>query len=487
MDASGVATRVEALLAMGVRPRQLSVRTLLVGMLLSQTDKRPAHLSRVHAALLCVAEADQGRLGVMATWHSGPHVLTYRQVEYTFGRVVDVVSPDPPDGHPTQVLSGIVDALIEASVPDEHKDASKSLAVDWTDAETWALAPHSDGATADPEASWGHRRSHAIGQRDELFYGYYLSAATMVKDDGGPDTAELVRRISLTTCSTDPVPAFVGVLARLAGSGVALGDVLADSGYSHRIASHWSLPLRALGAAIVVDLHPSDRGPKGTHAGATCADGNLYCPATPAALLGLAPLPRGATKAQIADHDRQTAEAARYKLGPISATDDDGYRRVACPAIAGKLRCPARPESMKLGLQRPEVLSPPEHPPACCTQKTLTVPASLNAKTAQKHDYPSAPWRVSYARRSAAERSFSTMKDPATNDISRGWCRLMRLTPIMLFLATTTVARNMRVADAFDARVADEARRAAAGQAPRIRRRRRKSLADLAGAANAPP
>jgi hypothetical protein len=44
IDASGVATRIEALLPIGVRHRQLRVRTLLAGMMLSQADHRPAHL-----------------------------------------------------------------------------------------------------------------------------------------------------------------------------------------------------------------------------------------------------------------------------------------------------------------------------------------------------------------------------------------------------------------------------------------------------------
>jgi hypothetical protein len=42
-----------------------------------------------------------------------------------------------------------------------------------------------------------------------------------------------------------------------------------------------------------------------------------------------------------------------------------------------------------------------------------------------KHDYPSKAHRRSYARRTGAERGFATAKDPATNTISRGWCRLM--------------------------------------------------------------
>lgn len=130
---------------------------------------------------------------------------------------------------------------------------------------------------------------------------------------------------------------------------------------------------------------------------------------------------------------------------------------------------------------------PPEHPPTCCAQRTITVPPSVNAKTAQKHDYPSPEHRRSYARRSAAERAYATVKDPASNDLSRGWCRLMGLTPIALFAASVFVARNLRVADAFAARQAEEERRAAKGLPPKRRRRRRQTAEDLIGAANAPP
>ncbi len=221
--------------------------------------------------------------------------------------------------------------------------------------------------------------------------------------------------------------------------------MLSDSGYAHRDADAWAVPLRAAGARLVQDLHPHDRGPKGTHHGAIIANGNLYCPCTPRTLPELGPLARTATSQQAADHDRQTAELARYKLGRLTADDADGYHRVACPAAMGKIRCPLRPSSMTLDRGRPEILTPPEHPQACCTQQTLTVPPEVNAKTAQKHDYPSAAHRRSYARRTGAERGFATAKDPASNDISRGWCRLMGLAPLMLFTVTLLVVRNQRI------------------------------------------
>ena len=106
----------------------------------------------------------------------------------------------------------------------------------------------------------------------------------------------------------------------------------------------------------------------------------------------------------------------------------------------------------------------------------------MHAKTAQKHDYPSAAWRRSYARRTGAERGFATAKDPAANDIARGWCRLMGLTPLMLFTAMLLIVRNQRILAAWNARQEDNARRAAAGLPPRTRRRRRSPLASLASA-----
>jgi hypothetical protein len=270
------------------------------------------------------------------------------------------------------------------------------------------------------------------------------------------------------------------------GQGIPLGDLLADSGYSYRDAGAWALPLRQAGAQLIQDLHPHDRGPKGTHHGAIIANGNLYGPATPRTLLELGPLPRSATGEQAAAHDAKTAETARYKLGRLTRDDADGYHRVACPAAMGKIRCPLRPPSMMLDRDRPEILQPPGHPQACCTQQTLTVPPEVTAKTAQKHDYPSAAWRRSYARRTGAERGFATTKDPATNDISRGWCRLMSLAPLMLFTTALLIVRNQRILHAWNARQEESERRAAKGLPPKTRRRRRKTRTALTTATRPP-
>jgi hypothetical protein len=486
IDASGVAARIEAMLPAGARARQLAVRTLLLGMMAALSDGRPAHLTRMHQALTALPEGEQRRLGVLADWKNGPHRLTYRQAEYTFGLVTRALGSAEPDGLPSPALQAACDDLLEASVPGEFKNASRSLAVDWSDLGSFSRPPpRGTSDCADPEASWGHRKNNLLRDEDELFFGYYLSDAIMVPGEQDPPVPELARRMTVSSCRHDPVPALVPVLTAMPAAGIPLGDVLADSGYSHRIPQNWAAPLRAAGASLVQDLHPHDRGPKGTHAGAIIANGNLYCPATPRALLEIGPLARAATPDQAAAHDARTAEAARYKLGRLTRDDDDGYHRVQCPAATGKIRCPLRPASMTLDRDRPEILQPPEHPQACCAQQAITVPAEIGAKTRQKHDYPSAAWRRSYSRRTGAERGFATIKDPATSDITRGWCRLMGLAPLMLFTATLLAVRNQRILAAWEARQEDNARRAARGLPPRTRRRRRKTLTALT--APAPP
>lgn len=111
-------------------------------------------------------------------------------------------------------------------------------------------------------------------------------------------------------------------------------------------------------------------------------------------------------------------------------------------------------------------------------------------KTAQKHDYPSAKHRRSYARRSAVERSNSMLKSASGIDIDlKGWCQLMGLSPISLFLACACVVVNFELIDAFEARQAETARRAASGIpiVRRTRRRRRRTLAELAAGRPPPP
>ena len=480
----------------GGREGLLSPKAVLFGMLCAIDAGRPAHLVAGFEALCDLDVKDQLRLGVLGSSAGVLEAPSYRQFSSTHQVMTRAIDPSPVpsfknvaekdraehlaaarqgvDAEATGArLVRILDALVEASVPDAYKGAS-SLAIDWTDYETWSRprAKEDPQPANDPDASWGHAKRNAPGAIDHLFYGFYGQVATVVCDEDGRQVPELVRRTAFAAPSSDPAALMARTLGRAYDTGVRPGDVLSDCGYSNREPESFALPLRRRGAELVMDLHPNDRGPKGTFKGAVVANGNLYCPSTPKALLELGPLRKGAGGEEAAAHDARTKELARYKHGRISSDDEDGAHRVMCPAKMGKVRCPLRPESMALDFSHPEVLSPPEHPPTCCVQQTITVPEKVLAKTAQKHDYPSAAHRRSYNRRTGSERTFAWLQDPATIGMRRGWCRLMGLSKNALMYNLAVVVRNVRIVESFEARLAEEARHAAMGL-PRRRRRRR--------------
>jgi hypothetical protein len=76
------------------------------------------------------------------------------------------------------------------------------------------------------------------------------------------------------------------------------------------------------------------------------------------------------------------------------------------------------------------------------------------------------------------------MKDPASTDVRRGWCRVMGLCAITVLLSCGVVVRNLRVLDALEERQREDTRRRAAGLEPRTRKRRRRTLDDLMASAN---
>jgi hypothetical protein len=375
--------------------RQIGPKAVLVGILLSINRHKVAHLRSAHEVLMELPVADQTALGVLDHTGDGLKAATYRQLEHTFSEMVRVIDPSPVPSfrglraderrarleavrqavdaeRASCLLAKVVDLLLEASVPetDRHR---RDLAVDWTDHESWAR-PREQGdpvPSADPDAAWGHAKRNAPGAKDGPFYGYYAQVAVMAADESGCDRPpELIRRVVLKSAGCDPAGEMAALLERTG----AAGDVLADCGYSFR--AGFGARLRRLGAEPVMDLHPFDRGPKGTFEGAVCANGNLYCPCVPEALVSLGPLGRGASIEEAAAHDRACEELERYRFTRHTGPDTDGFERMMCPAAAGRVRCPLVEPSLTLGFGRPTVSEPPEHPPRCCLQRTGVAPCA---------------------------------------------------------------------------------------------------------------
>jgi len=92
-----------------------------------------------------------------------------------------------------------------------------------------------------------------------MFFGYFLPAAVMAAEEDGPAVPELARRMTLTSCHLDPARALAPVLTAMPQAGIPLGDIIDDSGYAHRAAAAWAIPLRHAGAQLVQDLHPHER------------------------------------------------------------------------------------------------------------------------------------------------------------------------------------------------------------------------------------
>jgi ATP-binding cassette subfamily B protein len=168
-------------------------------MCLAQAGHRPAHLTRVHQALTAPGKDDRRRPGVTADGKHGPHLLTCRQTERTFGLVTDALAEDEPGGLPSGPLQATCDDLLEASDPGEFKDASRSTSD--VDTRTEILIQ---------EAMAGLRQG-----RTSFVIAHRLStirnADTIIVDDGriaeqGDHAGLLSRQASTTPCTTASSP-----------------------------------------------------------------------------------------------------------------------------------------------------------------------------------------------------------------------------------------------------------------------------------------
>jgi len=96
VDASGVAARLEALLAKGTgRKRTLPLRSLLVALLLLALDDRALHLKAATKLLYCALGAHwRAELGVVGEAGTKKSLLArYRCVRYLFHLTTSVMDP----------------------------------------------------------------------------------------------------------------------------------------------------------------------------------------------------------------------------------------------------------------------------------------------------------------------------------------------------------------------------------------------------------
>ncbi len=182
-----------------------------------------------------------------------------------------------------------------------------------------------------------------------------------------------------------------------------------------------------------MDLHPHDRGTaRAPTSGAILWNGNLYCPGhTQGALRPRAARAAGPAEAEVggprrADGRTRALQARAHQRprrrglsagSPVPSGDRQG------PLPATRSLDGARPLPSRGRHRCPNTL-----PRAARRRRSPSRPRST-PKTAQTSRLPlhGAPAPFLSPGASAAERSYATVKDPATIDVARGWCRVMGL------------------------------------------------------------
>ena len=363
IDASGVAPRIEAMLPSGVRARQLTVRTLLAGMCLAQADHRPAHLTRVHQALTACSDDDQAaaRRDRGLETRPAPADLPADRVYFRPGR-----------GRPRQgrTRRAALRSAAAASATTCSRHPSRRSSSDASTLAGGGLDGHGDllpparrpkeASAPTPRPPGGTARTTCCAAETSCSSATTCPPRIMMPDENGPPVPELARRATLSPLPARPGPRPGPRPDRDARRGIPLGDILADSGYAHRDAAAWALPLRAgrrLGSSRTCTRTTADpRAP--TRARSSQREPVL--PGTPRSLLELGPLARDASRENRSSRTTRrppswpaTSSAGSPLTTPTATTGSQ------CPAAMGKIRCPLRPASMALDRDRPEILQPP--------------------------------------------------------------------------------------------------------------------------------
>jgi len=456
VDASGVPNVLEQVLRPTGRgrPRQLTVRALLVGLKLAVDSAKTACLTDVFVVLTEVLpEVVQHDLGVRDR-RSG-RVITVHQVRRLLDSIKSRLGPAanarPEDRAARlaalqQVLDDLLAATMPASVP-----TSGAYAVDGTGTWSWARGKDRLTAAADPDAAWGVKTSKSGKQ--ERYFGYELHAVVRVGrlNDDRPVPC-LAERIVVTPASTNCAEAVLPAIARMRDEGLRLREVIADRGYTYK--TGWSRGLRALDVDSVLDLHPTQLGARGSHGGARFIAGVPHCPATPDAFDTIPRPERLAAALALDVFLGQINTREQWALRRVAGPDSSGSERYECPARAGKLRCPLVPPSMGQPVTLPKVLEPPQQSAhRCCSQRTITVPGDIDYKSRQRHYWGSRDWISSFSRRSRVEGWFGNLKDRSREALGRGAFRVMGLCKSSLMLGIYAAATNLRLLDAWATKV----------------------------------
>jgi len=509
----------------GGRPETFSKRTLLVALVICALTDQPLELTQVTDVLFHQLHARwRGDLGLPEppTDAQGWKAV-YRCVRTRFHTLLELMDPSwlPKNRRLAlpifeamaasrkaqrseqewalryERLTWFVNQIIEASwslLPrDVRRGWKGSIGIDATLVKAFARRPkrHREGFrkrtpravlvhSADPDAGAYEReadeREGDDGKGAKSAYGYEATLAVAASDDDESLFPSLVAGMAvLHRPGTEPGKNGARVLATIRHRGHPAYWLAGDRAYSSAKAEDLQLPARSVGYKPVWDYKGDQLGVQSSCQGLRQVEGGWCCPMMPKALVD-ASVDLRAGRIDAGLYAKRIAERDIYRARPKARPTQDGDVRFLCPAAGANpvVRCPLKPRSLTrapAGSQR-VVLDDAirAHPPACCTQESITIHPEAGAKFSQDLAYQGPAWQATYARlRNATEGTNGFLKDPSHEALDdAGRRRVHGVAAQSLFTALLALAANVRKIRSFLEQLAVDA-----GKVPRLPSRRR--------------
>lgn len=468
LDENGTVAFIEACISAAAvksgRPRELSVCALMVALQVQVFDGRFL-LTTVPRFLNSLDPATRRRLGI--TRKNG---VTLRQVQHLFERIEKT---NYERTRTDEARFDNLDVLLnKVGTAGAHADANltTSIAIDSSDIPSWGKDCYrmvfdakgnyvgNEKRASDQDAHW--RTKGKKGEK-KSFFGYDLTAAVTVPEEGGPAVPRAIKAIRFRPATYKTTAMALACATDVADTQGSLGDVLVDREYTQ--SNHgrdFILEVRKLGGEPVFGLKLNQVGVSGHVRGAVIIDGQPFSPSLPQNLRVIhRPLPAqtyALNPDAVKKYEDQIAARSIYALALHSSrrlADGSLVYLYQCPAAAGKLICPLVASSQLLPLGTMPAANPPKVAPlkSVCDSQFRTFTAA-ELPLSQRHLHGSTAWRKSYARRNEVERLFSNTKDQASENLRRGSIRVRGIVKMGLFVALSLASTNRRLAKSYERR-----------------------------------
>ncbi|MCT2006855.1 hypothetical protein M3C74_02300 [Micrococcus lylae] len=277
----------------------------------------------------------------------------------------------------------------------------------------------------DPEAMEGYRAGKNRAPKG-TFLGWDFHLCVPVPEEGEEAVPPLVFGASLAPAGSNKgesglkaVDAYIHLHGPLSG-------ILPDRGYTYLDMMSWALPLWERGIEQTIDLHPNQRGiHPGPRPGMIYVDGGLFSDMLPESLRKLPGFWIGMSAEEKADLSAKYDERIPYAFTRMGKPDPErGTQRYRHPVLAGKMRCPNHPKSMRLDpATHPTTTCEPGSP--CDCHRTVVLGPTRNdfLNLRQRHLYGTKKWRGAYGRRNNVE-SFNALLHNHYANVGRGSFRV---------------------------------------------------------------